>query len=78
MILEEASISPRMSSLIINLVEMRKNGWKAPLSKGQGPKTMKQIQEEFERYILSINRNANNHIENTVRCKEMVKTTEMD
>ena len=48
--LAEGNLSPRLDSLVKNLIYRKENKWQAPLAKNQGPKTMKELHEEYERY----------------------------
>jgi len=47
--LSDANLTPRLDSLVKNLIYRKDNKWQAPLTKNQGPKTMRELHEEFER-----------------------------
>lgn len=40
---------PRLSALLQNLIERRQNNWQKHLSMADGPKKLKDIQEDIER-----------------------------
>jgi len=50
--LEDGNLTTRLSSLIQNLVYRRDNKWAASLAKNSGPKTLKELHEEFEKEKL--------------------------
>ena len=47
---EDGNLTTRLGSLIQNLIYRRDNKWAASLAKNAGPKTVKELHEEFERY----------------------------
>jgi len=48
-ILQETTLTPRLDSLVKNLKYRRDNGWVASLTTQQGPKTFKELHEEYEK-----------------------------
>lgn len=56
--LDETNLTPRLDSLVKNLLYRKDNKWQAPLAKNQGPKTMRELHEEFEKEQVEAERRA--------------------
>jgi len=61
--LSDANLTPRLDSLVKNLIYRKDNKWQAPLTKNQGPKTMRELHEEFEREQIEAERRADEYRE---------------
>jgi len=61
--LEEGDLTSRLDSLVKNLMYRRANKWVESISKNQGPKTMKELHEEFLREQLEAERRADEYRE---------------
>jgi len=61
--LEDSNLTTRLSSLIQNLVYRRDNKWAASLAKNSGPKTLKELHEEFEKEKIEEERRADEYRE---------------
>jgi len=62
-----AKLSTRVTALIKNLCHRKENKWKATLAHSQGPKTIQQIHEEYEREQEEAERRASQYYEDSRR-----------